>query len=158
LTKFNRWVTIFVAHFLAKRTLEYQSARVFDTSPKEFKKPQIKILAVSSEEYLLPTWDRCKLVIREAFTNEGELLVDQIITTLEDRVKNKVGLRSEAHRSLGKIRAIMEGQPITFKLRMHCEAVLVALLEARQQAKDSGDTKWKGLAKFYEVFVLRVSM
>jgi hypothetical protein len=162
LIKFNRWVTIFVAHFLAKRSLEYQSARVFDASPENFKKPQIKILAVNSEEYIVPPWDRFKLVIREAFTNESEIFVDQIITTLEERVKNKVGLRPEAHNSssLHRIRGIMEGNPRspTLTLRMHCEAVLLALLEARQQAQDSADTKWEGLAKFYEVFVLRVSM
>jgi hypothetical protein len=160
LPKFIRWLRIFVAHFLAKRSLEYQSARVFDTSPEKFKKPQIKILAVNSEEYEVPPWDRFKLVIREAFTNEGEDLVDQIITTLEERVKNKVGLRPEAHtsRALQRIRRIMEGRLTQLTLRMHCEAVLLALLEARQQAQDSADTKWEGLAKFYEVFVLRVSM
>ena len=150
MTKFNRWVTISVAHFLAKRTLEFHSARIYQcTGTHTFEKPRIKIFAVSYEDYLVPTWDEFKRVIREAFTVDDKSDVDAIISTLEKRATSKTGIRAEAYRSLYLIRQFMEGSRKTYKMRMHCEAVLAALLVAKQSSSDTDP-----LAKFYKVLGL----
>jgi hypothetical protein len=149
---FYRWVTIFVAHFLAKRTLEFQSALLFRSSPDTFQKPIIKVLAVNSEEYSVPHWDEFKRVIREAFAVSEKGLVDDIINILEEKVKGGLGLAHDAHRSLFHFRNIMKGKMKTCRLRMHCEAVLAALLEARQRAPT--DAKLERLSEFYKVLGL----
>ena len=83
---FHRWVTIFVAHFLAKRTLEYHTTQFFLSSPNNFSKPKFKILAVNGEEYKVPHWDEFKCVIREALTKVGEEETERIIEILERRI------------------------------------------------------------------------
>ena len=80
------WVTIFVAHFLAKRTLEYHTTQFFLSSPNNFSKPKFKILAVNGEEYKVPHWDEFKCVIREALTKVGEEETERIIEILERRI------------------------------------------------------------------------
>ena len=149
---FNRWVTIFVAHFLAKRTLEFQSARIFQASPDTFKKPEIKILAVKSEEYLVPSWDKFRSIIRNAFTvKDSDDTVERIIATLETKVIKGVGLSPDAKRSLDVFRKIVEDKLEFYKLRMHCEAVLAALLEARNQAQLKSSSDTETLTKFFKV-------
>ena len=142
LSRFNRWVSIFVAHFLAKRTLEYQSAQIFKASPDLFKKPEIKIFAVMSEDYSVPSWDQFKQVIGDAFTIMDEkATIDRIITTLEDRVKDGYGLTREARRSLNDFRRIITGDLEIYNIRMHCEAVLAAILDAqRSRVSQSSDS------------------
>jgi hypothetical protein len=154
--KFFRWVTIFVAHFLAKRTLEYQSARIFQVSPNTFKKPKIKIFAVNSEEYTVPSWKDFKRVIQEASADKDK--VDDFITALEEGIREGSMLKGDAPRHLATIKRILEGNMPTIRLRMHCEAVFAALLEIRQrvqsQSKSPADTDFKELAKFFEVLGL----
>jgi hypothetical protein len=154
---FIRWITIFVAHFLAKRTLEFHAARHFQSSPNTFEKPKIRILAVKSENYDVPKWDDFKRVIREAFI-EGKDKVDDIITILEESVKDGAGIRPEAYNSLNSFRNIMEGRTSILKMCMHCEAVFLALLDARRRAqskKSSADTdNLETLAKFFKVLGL----
>ena len=164
LAMFHRWATIFIAHFLTKQTLEYQSARIFESSPDGFKKPNIKIFAVTSEEYSVPDWDQFKRVIREAFTDTDSDIgaVNYIISILEDRVKTGFGLRPDAQRSLATFKRIMEGNMKTYTLRMHCEAVLAALLDASRRAQSESstdtDTDLEALANFYKVLGLIVLM
>ena len=159
---FNRWVTIFVAHFLAKQTLEFQSRRIFQAKPDAFKKPKIRVFAVSSEQYLVPSWSEFEHVIREAFTAKGEEdTVERIITSLVNKIKTGDGLTREVSLShpLTVIREVINGcsQP-TYNLRMHCEAVFAALLDAhnRAQSKSSADTDadLETLAKFFKVHSL----
>jgi hypothetical protein len=149
LEAFYRWINIFVAHFLAKRTLEYHSARIFEAHPHNFAKSKIKILAVKSEDYKVPHWDQFKRVIREALTDVTETEVDSIINTLEEKVKAK---KDRLHFFC----KVMECEVKSMTLRMHCEAVFAALLEARYRAESSAsnDADLKTLAKFFKVLGL----
>lgn len=125
-------------------------------------KPEIKILAVKTEAYVVPTWDEFKHVIRGAVSDWDEGTVDHAIATLEKTVKYGIRLAPEARRSLNAFRKIMEGGMATFKLRMHCEAVFAALLEARDraQSKPSADTDTTSetLANFFKVLGLMCLM
>ena len=125
------WVTIFVAHFLAKRTLQFQSAQIFQAQPENFRKPKIRILAVESEIYEVPPWDQFKHVIWEALVDVEEVDIKRIITALEEKVMKRYGVAPETVRSLHLLRGIIDGTMKTCHLRMHCEAVFAALLEAR---------------------------
>jgi hypothetical protein len=142
LPTFRRWAMIFVAHFLAKRTLEVHSARFFQAFPNDFTRPKIKILAVKSEEYRVPTWEEFKRVIREALTNVDEEEAETIIKTLEMRVKGegKRLLGKETQYGLTFIKKCMEGGIRSCVLRMHCEAVFAALLDARSRVPTDTDT------------------
>ena len=125
------WVTIFVAHFLAKRTLEFQSAQIFQAQPENFRKPKIKILAVESEIYEVPPWDQIKHVIWEALVDVEEVDIKRIITALEEKVMKWYGVAPETARGLHLLRGIIDGTMKTCHLHMHCEAVFAVLLEAR---------------------------
>src|SRR5882762_3807658 len=153
LLKFHGWVTIFVAHFLAKRTLEYHSALLFRASPNDFAKPEIKILAVDSEEYELPSWDKFKRVIRDALTGLEEEVVKQIIDTLESKIiGNDISVPKEVQKGLRTMKQVIKGDTKTITLRMHCEAVFAALLEARGRPTDiDTENVFKTLAEIWKV-------
>ena len=67
----------YVAHFLAKQTLEFQSAQIFWVQPENFRKPKIKILAVDSEDYEVPPWDQFKCVVWEALVGTEKDHIDR---------------------------------------------------------------------------------
>ena len=113
------WVTIFVAHFLAKRMLEFQSARIFQAQPENFRKPKIKILAVESEIYEVPPWDQFKHVIREALVDMEEVDIKRIITALEEKVMKQYGVAPETAHGLHLLRGIIDGTMKTCHLCMH---------------------------------------
>jgi hypothetical protein len=134
--------------------LEFHSARIFQRSSNDFKKPKIKILAVNSKQYKVPPWNDFKRVIREAFTEKkNEKEIDIIITTLENKVKGGGGLTREANRCLKNFRRIVDDELKVFTLRMHCEAVFAALLDARKRTTSSGnDIDLKALFEFSKVW------
>lgn len=145
--KFNRWVTIFVAHFLAKRTLEFQSSRIFMASPNTFKKPKFKVFAVNSEDYSVPPWEEFKRVIREALPEKDN--VNDIITTLEDSCNRCKG---DVRTSLRLFLDIKDGKKKTLRLRMHCEAVFAALLEIRKRAQSKSPAVTDMFVEQTEIF------
>lgn len=135
--------------------MEYQSARIFDNVPENFSKPRFRILAVNSELYAVPPWDRFKSVIKEALIDTDEKDVEVIIETLETKVKTKKGITEDAFRSLSSFRGMMSGEIKERVLRMHCEGVFAALLEARtRQLKSSADTDLETLDKYSKVLGL----
>ena len=156
LVSFNRWITIFVAHFLAKRTLEVHSTKIFQNSLGSFQKPKFRILAVKSDEYLVPPWDEFKHVIQEALKGYTEEHVDNVSSVLQQKVREKVDMRVH---SVQLFWEIMNGKKESVILRMHCEAVFAALLEARERVdsnspEDADLNDLKGLSNFYKVIGL----
>jgi hypothetical protein len=150
---------MFVAHFIAKRMLEFQIGRLFQAVPDSFQKPKIKILAVNSEVYTVPPWSEFQRVIREALTGASKDDVESIITILEDKFMNGTGLIKGAQTSqrLMQIKRIMNGTEPSLILRMHCEAVFAALLEARRQVQSKSsesvaDMIDTGLERMAEIF------
>jgi hypothetical protein len=160
LQSFFGWVRIFVAHFLAKRTLEFQCARLFQTKPESFEKPRIKILSVNSDTYEVPPWDQFKCIIREALKDVSEDDVELIIEIMEMKIRSGHGLSPVAFHSLNFFRKIVDGEEKSCILCMHCEAVFAALLEARHRvqlessADTDTDTELKRLAEISKVLGL----
>ena len=113
------WVMIFVAHFLAKQTLEFQSARIFQVQPENFRKPKIKILAVESEIYEVQPWDQFKHVIQEALVDVEEDHINSIITALKEKVTKQHGLAPETVHGLHLLGGIIDGTMKTCHLCMH---------------------------------------
>ena len=132
--------------------------------PNTFKKPKIRVFAVSSKQYLVPSWGEFECVIREAFTAEAEEdTVERIIASLVNKIRTGDGLTPEVSLSnpLKFIWKVIEGSTPTYhhlNLCMHCEAVFAALLDAhnRAQSKSSADTDadLETLAKFSKVLGL----
>ena len=127
-------------HFLAKPTLEFQSAQIFQVQPKNFRKPKIKILALESENYEVPPWDQFKRVIQEALMGMGEDHINSIIRTLERKVLHGHGLSKETRCGLSLLKQIIENLIPIYNLHMHCEAVFAVLLEAHHQAQLNSST------------------
>ena len=91
---------------------------------------------MKDEEYKVSPWDEFKRVIRDVFpVTEKKDIVDQIISNLEKKVKDGDALKREGQCSLSSFRKIITGELETYQLRMHCEAVFAALLEARQRTE-----------------------
>jgi hypothetical protein len=107
---------------------------------------------VSSERYQVPTWDRFETVIRGSLARKNENEVQLIINTLKDKVVAGHGLTCEAQRGLFRLRGIIEGTTKDLVLRMHCEAVFAALLEARRaEAQSNTNTDLDFLAQCFKV-------
>jgi hypothetical protein len=62
LPMFFGWVRTFVAHFLGKRNLEVHTVQL--ASAGFNKRPEIRVLAVNSEQYRVPSWEEFEKVIR----------------------------------------------------------------------------------------------
>lgn len=110
--------------------MEFQTARIFEADSKAFSKPKIKILAVNSEGYVVPPWDEFKRVIRSALPlGVSERLIDSMEKAADS--SHGFGLSNEASRKLDLFRSVVKGELEIYNLRMHCEAVFVALLDVR---------------------------
>lgn len=168
---FFRWVRIFVAHFLGKRNLEVYSAQLISLSAEgrhPAQRPEIKVLAVSSELYLLPAWEDFKKVIQDALMDTPADDVAKIIEKLHDKVISEKGLNSDVKRTLHILRKVLTKEKKTHVLSMHCEAVVAALLESRRHqsalstgsidtgSTDTGSTDYKFMAEFTKVLPSRL--
>lgn len=158
---FFRWVRIFVAHFLGKRNLEVYSAQLISLSAEgrhPAQRPEIKVLAVSSELYLLPAWEDFKKVIQDALMDTPADDVAKIIEKLHDKVMSENGLNPDVKRTLHILRKVLTKEKKTHVLSMHCEAVVAALLESRrhQSALSTGSTDYKFMAEFTKVLPSRL--
>jgi hypothetical protein len=99
LQMFFGWVRTFVAHFLGKRNLEVYTAWL--ASADLNKRPEIRIFAVNSEQYLVPAWEEFQKVIRDALgRGSSDLEKTKIIQNLEQKVFTKKGLKPEVFRPL----------------------------------------------------------
>jgi hypothetical protein len=129
LKTFFGWVRTFVAHFLGKRNLEVYTVQLSLASFN--KRPEIRVLAVNSEQFRVPTWGEFQTVICNALANTTEEDKVKIITILTEKVSNGKGLAPDAYRHVSFLRSIItkERQDKTYNVIMHCEAVVVALLE-----------------------------
>lgn len=134
LQMFFGWVRTFVAHFLGKRNLEVYTARL---ASFENKRPEIRVFAVNSELYRMPTWKEFENVIRDALLDTSDSEKGRIIHNLRARASSGDGLKPDAIRLLRTFRSIMDGELKTFSLYMHCEAVIAALLECNQDSDDT---------------------
>jgi hypothetical protein len=144
LQMFFGWVRTFVAHFLGKRNLEVYSARL---ASLENKRPEIRVFAVNSELYRVPSWEEFENVIRNALQGTSDSEKNQIIRNLQEKVSSGKGLKHEAVRLLSIFRRMMKGELKTYSLYMHCEAVIAALLECAPDSDDTLANLSKNLAK-----------
>jgi hypothetical protein len=131
LQMFFGWVRTFVAHFLGKRNLEVYTAHLASANINN--RPQIKVLAVNSEQYRVPSWGEFEKVIRDALLDISEEDKGDIIEALRNKIITGKGLAPDADRSLFFLREIIENRhKETCNLIMHCEAVVAALLESQK--------------------------
>jgi hypothetical protein len=148
---FFGWVRTFVACFLGKRNLEVFTARL--VSGQLNHRPEIRVFSVSSQLYRVPTWEEIEKVIKDALGDTSETDTDKIIQILRDIATGKTTLAPGTRHCQGVniLRQIVEnlGEPIV--LRMHCEAVLAALLEVRRDGSTSTDSETKALVELSEV-------
>lgn len=128
LKMFFGWVRTFVAHFLAKRNLEVCTVRLASAGFNE--RPEIRVLAVNSEEYRVPSWEEFEKVIQNALVDSPEKDRVDIIRNLKEKVISGKGLARDTTTSLQFFKSIIEGGLETCNLLMHCEAVVAALLES----------------------------
>jgi hypothetical protein len=140
--------------------LELQAAQIFKTDPEGFTKPKINIFAVNSEEYEMPAWDEFKRVIRDAFTSADESQADEsqaaieileVNITLPSTEPSK--LLERARKGLRFLQNIINGKAEKGHfLRMHCEAVFAAFLEARTRSSSpTANTEVATLANKFNV-------
>jgi len=135
LEMFFRWVRTFVAHFLGKRNLEVHTARLASVGLN--KRPQIRVLAVNSEQYRVPSWEEFEKVIRNALLDISEEDKGNIIKVLREKIISGRGLEPEATSSLFFLRKIIVNhRDETCSLLMHCESVVAALLESQKNNND----------------------
>jgi hypothetical protein len=153
LPMFFGWVRLFVAHFLGKRNLEVYTARL--ALVKLNKRPEIKVFAVGSDVYQMPSWEDFKTVIRNALVDSPEEETAKIIENLREKAIHGKGLNSDAQRALSFLRNVILGNQdrTTCILRMHCEAVVAtALLPLPEES--STDRSYDILVKFSQVLGL----
>ena len=133
LEMFFGWVRTFVAHFLGKRNLEVHTARLASVNLNN--RPQIRVLAVNSEQYRVPSWGEFEKVIWNALLDTSEEDKGNIIRALKDKIISGKGLAPEAasSRSVFFLRNIIANRhDKTCNLLMHCESVIAALLESQK--------------------------
>ena len=136
LKMFFGWVRTFVAHFLGKRNLEVYTIQLASIDLN--KRPEIRVLAVNSEQYRVPSWEEFEKVIQSALVDTSEKDSADIIRSLKEKVTSGKGLAPDAKRSVFFLKEIIEKrQKETCNLLMHCEAVVVALLESSTNPKSS---------------------
>ena len=147
---FFGWVRLFVAHFFGKRNLEVYTARLAQV--KLNYRPKIRIFAVSSELYQVPEWKDFEMVIQKALKGTTEEEATKIIQTLRERVmvSGSGGMTPEAYYSLRNFRKMLGKQKKTWSLYMHCETVVVALLDY-QRTVSSTDQESDVLAELSKV-------
>lgn len=137
LPMFYGWVRTFVAHFLAKRNLEVYTAQLASYGVN--KRPEIKVFAVNSEKYRMPTWEDFEVVIQNALVDTSVEDTAKIIKIVKEKVTSGKGLGA-ANRSLHIFRNAIEGgkkKKDHYSLIMHCEAVVAALLDYRRSHNQS---------------------
>ena len=133
---FFGWVRTFVAHFLGKRNLEVYTIQLASVDLN--KRPEIRVLAVNSEQYRVPSWEEFEKVIQSALVDTSEKDSADIIRSLKEKVTSGKGLAPDAKRSVFFLKEIIEKrQKETCNLLMHCEAVVAALLESSTNPKSS---------------------
>jgi hypothetical protein len=141
LKMFFGWVRTFVAHFLGKRNLEVYTIQLasVDLNTVDLKKrPEIRVLAVNSETYRVPSWEEFEKVIQNALVDTTEKDSADIIRSLKEKVTSGKGLAPDAKRSVFFLKGIIEKrQKETCNLLMHCEAVVAALLESATKPESS---------------------
>ena len=136
LKMFFGWVRTFVAHFLGKRNLEVYTIQLASVDLN--KRPEIRVLAVNSEQYRVPSWEEFEKVIQSALVDTSEKDSADIIRSLKEKVTSGKGLAPDAKRSVFFLKEIIEKrQKETCNLLMHCEAVVAALLESSTNPKSS---------------------
>lgn len=145
-----------MAHFLGKRNLEVYTARL--ASVKLNERPRIRVFAVNNECYRVPTWKEFEKVIRDALVDTSEKETDEIIHNLREKVITGKGLNQDAVRSIAQFRQFVQQEVETCDLRMHCEAVVAALLVSRRsqpmEYSTEQESNYKYLAELSEVLGL----
>ena len=106
LPMFFGWVRTLVAHFLAKRNLEVYTVQL--VSYGIHKRPEIKLYAVNSEKYRMPTWEDFEEVIRNALVDTSVEDTAKIIKIVKEKITSGKGLGA-ANRSLHIFRNAIEG-------------------------------------------------
>jgi hypothetical protein len=119
-------------------------------------RPEIKVFAVSSQNYQFPSWEGFEKVIRDALVDTTVEDATKIIEILREKIEHGKGLNSDARRALGSLRRMMNREQSQaqkpFTLGMHCEAVIAALLDFRRsQSESSTDPKANNLTELSKV-------
>ena len=106
LRMFFGWVRSFVACFLGKWNLEVFMTRLASNEIHEW--PKIRVYSVSSQLYLMPTWEEFQRVIKDALVDILEKDVNKLIQCLWGIVISRTKLNSEAQHFVNTLWGIVE--------------------------------------------------
>ena len=95
-----------MAHFLAKQNLEVYTVQL--VSYGIHKQPEIKLYAVNSEKYRMPTWEDFEEIIRNALVDTSVEDTAKIIKIVKEKTTSGKGLGAANH-SLHIFQNVIEG-------------------------------------------------